>query len=664
MKNLYTWMLLIAAGISGAQTFVPVKRTCASPIPDQAWNDLFNAQVEEFKKNNPSGKGQSTNYTIPVVFHVIHGGQAVGTFPNLSQAQINSQIAILNNDYAGTGFNAGNFANTNFSQSLIANCNISFCLAEKDPSGTTLTEKGINRIDYLSKGWSDPSSYTSSANFKNFIDNTVKAGTIWDPSRYLNIWISDVNSSVGLLGYATFPPVSGLTGIPGGQGTSSDDGVWCWSKAIGDVGSLASLYNKGRTATHEIGHYLGLRHIWGDSNCGTDYCNDTPTQQQENTTCPTFPNVSCSNGPNGDLFMNFMDYCYDYCLYMFSNDQRARMQTAMANSPLRMNLTASSATLCNVTSGPCSYTVTNFSTTDTLLSYRRVTASASDVQCPQGQFKAGYLSGTNCYDDKEKAEFISTAKYGNVTNPQVTGVIVLFFQYGNMGTDGTGNVSMNIYSGTSANSQPGNLLGSVTENLSTIAATTNTTGVPYCGNPALAFNLPLIMPYKFNFTSPISVPQSGGFYASVVLPSAPGDTAVIMDENTAVSNTGWEKWNDDTWHNMKTVYGNTRSFNLAILPIIECGPVGIKKNPVFYNSIDLFPNPSAGNFKIVTRLPYPQGISIQVYDLLGEIVHSEKTEEVKQTVIDVNMSGQPAGIYFVEVNNGFEKVVKRLIIAR
>ncbi|HQQ94197.1 MAG TPA: M43 family zinc metalloprotease [Bacteroidia bacterium] len=321
---------------------------CGTAAPGEAWDQWFNKKVEEFRENQANGKVQTTAFTIPVIVHVIHGGQGVGAFPNISQAQINSQIGVLNNDYAGTGLNVANLAATAFSAVGAANTNVTFCMAEKDPSGMSLTEPGIERISYVSKGWSNPTSFTSPTTFQNYINGTVKPATIWDPSRYLNIWITDINANAGLLGFATFPPGSGLTGIPGSMGTSSTDGVWVWSRTYGNVGTLYSPYHKGRTATHEIGHWLGLRHINGDQSCGTDYCNDTPVQSALNFGCPAYPHISCSNGPNGEMFMNFMDYCDDLCLYMFSPDQSTRIQTAMANSPYRNQLTASAATLCNV----------------------------------------------------------------------------------------------------------------------------------------------------------------------------------------------------------------------------------------------------------------------------------------------------------------------------
>ncbi len=672
----HLFILLFAFVILKAQSQI-TKRTCGSLVPDQRWNDWFNNKVEEFKKNAASQKGLVTNYSIPVVFHIIHGGQSVGTFPNLSQAQINSQITILNNDFAGNGYNVGNFSSTSFPQSLIANCNITFCLAQKDPSGANLPEAGIDRINYVSKGWNDPASstYNSSSSFQSYMNGTIKPASIWDPTRYMNIWVSDDNSSVGLLGYATFPSSTGLPGLTSALGTSTTDGVWCWAKAIGDVGTLSPPYDKGRTATHEIGHWLGLRHIGGDALCGDDYCTDTPTQKGgfaggqtgQNYGCPSHPYTAsgeCS-GTTAELFMNFMDYVDDGCMYMFTNDQRTRIQTAMANCPFRSQLTTSSATLCSGSSTACSYTISNFTNTDTLANpfgMRRATASAAETFCTQGPGKAGYIAGTNCYGDKEKAEFISSAKYSTAGNPIVTGVIVLFFNYTGIGTDGTGNVSLNIYSGTSAASAPGTLLGSSTDNLTNIANTANVTGVSYCGNPGLAFNVPIIMPYKFNFTTPVGVPTSGGFFASVVLPTGAGDTVAIFDKLTGTTNTAWEKFSDNSWHDMKTSWGGSRNFNLAILPVVECALAGVKENSVLHNNISLFPNPSNGNFNIVTTLPNSQNIEVTVYNMLGQRVYTNKVNNVKQNMIEIDLHNQAGGVYLVEINNGSEKVVKRMVI--
>lgn len=369
------------------KTFIP-NRGCGTGVPDQAWEDQFQKQIQEFLARNMSADNSrinAANYTIPVIIHVVHGGQAVGTYPNLAQAQLNSQITVLNQDYGGTGFNTGNYPATAFqsyasssvalSASLsaankdasgrvaIANTNVQFCLALKDTAGNVLAEPGIERINYTTKGWTNPASFTSSGTFQAYIDGTIKPQSVWNVSKYLNIWVTDENvTSVGLLGYATFPPSSGNTGLSGPYGTASTDGFWAYAKCFGSAniypaGTYDATYKYGRTCTHEIGHWLGLRHIWGDGGvqCGaTDYCVDTPPQR--GTTgppagcyygVPTYPanaNTCTRNDGtagasvknlNGDMFMNFMDYTDDVAMYMFTTDQRTRIQTTMLNSPYR-----------------------------------------------------------------------------------------------------------------------------------------------------------------------------------------------------------------------------------------------------------------------------------------------------------------------------------------
>ncbi len=354
-------VLLLAASLLAVG--VQAQRTCGSPAPDARWQTWFNDKVLETKKDQGS-RNLAKNFTIPVVVHVVHGGEQIDSYPNISQAQINSQINVLNDDFAGAGLNVGNLAATGFSAIGAADCSISFCLAKYDPSGNVLPEPGIDRINYLSKSWANPANATSVQAFQNYMNNTVKPNSIWDPNRYFNIWVSDHAQSVDLLGYATFPVGTGLSGVPG-TGGATDDGIWVWAKSFGNTGTLVPPFHKGRTATHEVGHWLGLIHIGGDgggningSCSATDYCNDTPPQKGgfangefgQNYGTPSYPlHVGVCSSPFGDMFMNFMDYSDDPTLYMFTPDQSTRMTTAMNNGTFRKQLTASSATLCTVT---------------------------------------------------------------------------------------------------------------------------------------------------------------------------------------------------------------------------------------------------------------------------------------------------------------------------
>ena len=383
MKNRLPFFVYFFTFISislNAQQQTPVTEavnTCATLLPSKEWEETFSVLIEQFRATQTTGKSQKLVYTIPVIVHVIHGGQAVGTYPNLAQGQINSQIKVLNDDFGGIGYNKGNYpagafstwaANQNVdSASLdvlgrieIANCEVQFCLATKDTLGNILPEPGIDRINYVTKGWTNPASFGSSiGNFTNYMNTTIKPGSIWNITKYFNIWVSDISSSSGLLGYATFPPFANLTGLNvGANGTAQTDGVWCWGRAFGSVGSFpggsyAGGYNRGRTATHEVGHWLGLRHIWGDGTCATDYCPDTPPASGQNFGNPNYPHktTNCNgNSPNGEMFMNFMDYTNDPIKYMFTPDQAIRIQTAMQSSPYRNQL--STHNLCSLSETP------------------------------------------------------------------------------------------------------------------------------------------------------------------------------------------------------------------------------------------------------------------------------------------------------------------------
>lgn len=363
-----TFKLIVAALsltlLAKSQNTVVPKRGCGTKVPPPEWDAWFNQKVKEYKDNKSAAKTQDhASVTIPVIVHIIHGGQTVGLFPNITQAQVRSQIDVLNKDYAGIGYNSYQLAATGFSAVGIANTNITFCLAQYDPSGNLLPEPGIDRVNYTANGWPNPNTPTTSAAFQSLMDNTIKPNTIWDATNYFNIWVSDVNFNAELLGYATFPAGSTLVGLPS-TGNAGTDGIWVWARSFGTTGAAQAPYNLGRTASHEAGHWLGLRHVGGDGNgnvsgdcSATDYCNDTPPQTGgnaggqygQNFGSPTYPlhaNSCPPNDPYGDMFMNFMDYVDDAYCYMFTPDQNDRIQTALVNGYFRNMLPTSATTLC------------------------------------------------------------------------------------------------------------------------------------------------------------------------------------------------------------------------------------------------------------------------------------------------------------------------------
>lgn len=301
--------------------------------------------IEKFKADKKAGKNIKQIYNIPVVIHIIHNGDEIGTGENITDAQAISQITVMNNDYRRLAGTPGG-ANTT---GLAVDCEINFVLAKQDPNGNPSTGVVRHKINPYSNNVADGAGgpdWETRADIQN-----LKSNTQWDPTRYLNMWtirpgglpLSQGGMS-GLLGYAQFPSNSGINGMQANGGLASTDGVVAGFDAFGtnalNDGSfiLNPTYNLGRTMTHEVGHWLGLRHIWGDDACPTadltnnytseDFCADTPAAKAANYNC-TANTDSCTDVPGLDMIQNYMDYTPDSCMDTFTNDQKTRMQTVM-----------------------------------------------------------------------------------------------------------------------------------------------------------------------------------------------------------------------------------------------------------------------------------------------------------------------------------------------
>lgn len=307
-----------------------------------------------------AGTGRSIS-TIPIIFHIVHNGEAVGNGDNISAAYVDAQIQQLNNDFrriTGTsGYNA---------VPVGADAEIEFCPAATDPNGNFLSEPGINRIDRRTMGWSEPPYGVCIGENEHlddtYIEETIKPQSQWDPNQYLNVWVLEINC--GVLGYAQFPSTSGLSGLGSVGGPAVTDGVVLLTTSIGSTELPfpgGEPYNKGRTGTHEIGHFFGLRHIWGDDACGNDYCADTPEAEGPARGCPE---VTTCDGVR-DMVENYMDYTYDDCMNLFTADQKARMQTVLQNSSRRGVLANSSACTSGNGNGPdCVTIISNYPYTE------------------------------------------------------------------------------------------------------------------------------------------------------------------------------------------------------------------------------------------------------------------------------------------------------------
>ncbi len=291
-----------------------IKRTCGTmdyldlmykenPGYRNVLENLNNYAREYTQKHE--GERTDLLVTIPVVIHVVYNTSA----QNVSYEQIQTQLDVLNRDFRRLNSDT---VNTPVPFKPVASDpKIQFCLAKRDPLNNP--SLGVTRTYTTVTSWG--------------VDHAVKftasgGHDAWDRDRFLNIWVCNLGG--GILGYATFP-----------GGNPAVDGVVIGYLYFGTIGSASPPFNLGRTATHEIGHWLHLYHIWGDDNgaCwGSDDVDDTPNQGPENYNCPAYPHITCDNGPYGDMFMNYMDYTDDDCMNIFTNGQSTRMNSAL-NGP-------------------------------------------------------------------------------------------------------------------------------------------------------------------------------------------------------------------------------------------------------------------------------------------------------------------------------------------
>jgi hypothetical protein len=245
-------------------------------------------------KGKPGGGGGGTTpppadelgtISIPVWVTVVYSNSQ----ENVSATQVQSQIDVMNADFRAQNSDASNTP-SEFAD-LVADSEVQFTLAGVRRYSTTTTQWGTN--DAV-KGQYPPVT----------------------PDTHLNIWVCNIGG--GILGYAQFP-----------GGPAATDGVVVGSNYFGDTGYVSAPYDKGRTVTHEVGHYLNLRHIWGDGQCKQDdFVNDTPESNGPNYGCPSYPTENCRST---DMTMNYMDYTYDTCMYMFSEGQKSRLRTVFAS---------------------------------------------------------------------------------------------------------------------------------------------------------------------------------------------------------------------------------------------------------------------------------------------------------------------------------------------
>ena len=268
------------------------------------------------KKEQGAGVAEMPVIVIPVVIHILYNtpGQ------NISDAQVQSQLNILNKDFRKRNDDTARipiaFA------SFATDCGVQFELAKTDPEGRATTGIVRKKTDRISWQQDDKMKFSASG-----------GNDAWNSRYYLNIWVCNLTKS--LLGYATFPGA-----LP------EKDGVVIRTDVFGISGSNNTAYNKGRTTTHEVGHWLNLKHLWGDTDCGDDGVDDTPPQKTYNSGCPSFPKItanSCNPLSSGDMLRHCVASTADACLHMFTPGQKQRIHDLFAVSAPRESMLRSAA---------------------------------------------------------------------------------------------------------------------------------------------------------------------------------------------------------------------------------------------------------------------------------------------------------------------------------
>ncbi len=638
-------LLLFAGATFGQQRScganeVLARQLLENPDLQQIRNDI-ERQTQEFIQSG--GALDRVQVTIPVVVHVVY----YNSTQNLTDQQILSQIDVLNADFRRLNADAVNTPGV--WQSIAADCEVNFCMATQDANGNATT--GIERRQTTVNGFS------TNDNVKHYSTGGLDA---WNASKYLNLWVC--NLSGGLLGYAQFP-----------GGPAATDGVVCDYAYFGTIGSTQP-FHLGRTATHEVGHWLNCYHIWGDdgTSCsGSDLVTDTPNQADENYGCPAFPTVSCSNGPNGDMFMNYMDYTDDACMNLFTNGQKARMQSLFSAGGARVSLLSSPG--CQPPTGGSCGTPTGL--------------AASGVTQTGATLGWGAVSGATSYNLQWKA-----ASAGTWTT--VTGLTTT--SYG----------LSSLSAGTTYDFQVQAICGSTSGNYSATSSFTTSSGS--CADqyePNNSLTTAVVIPVNTAFTAQIVSSTDKDYYKfantsttrniKVELTTLPFDYDLrLYRKNTnnnnytligSSSNAG--TLSELITYNTSTVssnyvayvfgyngaYSTSQCYTLKVSLSATAwrtdgstdGQSEETEIPVVFENagFGMFPNPAKDQLTVEVPMEADADVAVSIMDPAGKVaVQQHRTLSKGDNQMKLDVSHLPNGVYFVQVRNGEVSNTRKLVV--
>ena len=557
--------------------------------------------AQQWLKNNPASK-KAVLRTIPIVFHVVYENAT----ENISDAQVLSQLDILNLDYRKLNADTGSVPSA--FKSIAADSEIEFCIAVRDPSGNPTT--GITRTATTVNSFSSVSPKSNASGGKD----------PWPRNDYLNFWICDLGG--GLLGYATGP-----------GGSSANDGIVCGYQYIGapPANPFGGSFNQGRTATHEIGHWLGLNHTFNGGCSGFgDGIADTPPTSNSNYGCPGTQNTCSNDNPDmNDMTMNYMDYVDDMCMYIFTEGQKSVMQSVLATTRSSLQNSSGCTALSNLDASIAIVTPTDticglssFAPAVTLINYGSNTLTSVEIayQIDNEPVQTYNWTGNLTSFDAEEIVLPNvTVAFGDhslktyVTNPNSgvdelaandTSLSNFHFKLGNSVnlTLTLGDFQIANLLAWSLRDAAGNLVDSINGYVK------NTTNIE---SNCLAEGC-----YTFKMYD-----VAGNAEGSFSLVDVLGDTLAAVND----------------------LLDFTYTFCVSTTGIIE--------NEVYSSSFQLYPNPTNGIVNIRFASLFSGNAHLKVFSAQGEVCVNEKIQTAGNESIRLNLTGKAAGLYFVQVTN-------------
>jgi len=639
MRKIYLSLSLLLAGMG----LTNAQRVCGTMDHHQM---LMNQdpsyaqrieQIEEHTRQIINNGGERVVVNIPVVFHVVYKTSA----QNISDALLQAQLDQLNQDFRKLNSDAS-LVPALFS-GLAADMEINFCLAQQTPTGAATTGIVRKLTTVTSFSDNDAVKYSSSGG-----DNA------WDATKYLNLWVC--NMSGGILGYAQFP-----------GGPAATDGVVLQYNTVGSrtTPGSAAPYNLGRTATHEVGHWLNLRHIWGDASCGSDLVNDTPTHSTSNFGCPSYPKTNTCSGGGTEMTMNYMDYTDDACMYMFSAGQKARSQALFNSGGSRVGLLTSNGcsapsggTTCNVPSSLGSSSITSSTAT---VSW----AAASGAVSYSLQYKTSAASTWNTVTTSSTSYSLTGLSASTAYNFQVASVC-------SGGTSAYSTASSFTTSAVSTSCTDTWESNNTTGTAKTIAVATNiqatigtSTDKDYFkfSNTSTKKNVKVTLT---NLVADYDLKLYKGTSTLIGTSQNGGTTSESLIYNTTSTATTYYAY----------VYGYGGAYSATSCYTLRAeisstsfarlsGETEVDESMITEGALSVYPNPSNGTLNIRLQPEADLTQTITVYNQLGQEVDSYEVSFTKeQPAVEIRMNDLNDGIYFVRVFDGNTVQTRKVLLRK